>query len=131
VIQLGPLTVGRLDFGAPVTLNAPELDGYHVTVPTAGLVRTRHAGHEVVAGTSTGAIFGPGRAVQARYDAHSAELNMKISYAALEDELGALLGHPGEARSTFHRPSTSAAAPHRAGSGWCDCSASKAQTRAA
>jgi AraC-like DNA-binding protein len=94
VIQLGPLTVGRLGFGAPVTLNAPELDGYHVTVPTAGLVRTRHAGHEVVAGPSTGAIFGPGRPVQARYDAHSAELNVKISRAALEDELETLLGHP-------------------------------------
>src|SRR3954462_1822480 len=41
VIQLGPLTVGRLGFGAPVTLIAPELDGYHVTIPTAGRVRTR------------------------------------------------------------------------------------------
>jgi AraC-like DNA-binding protein len=92
VIQLGPLTVGRLAFGAPVTLIAPELDGYHVTIPTAGLVRTRHAGHDVVAGVSAGAIFGPGQPAQARYDAHSAELNVKISRTALEGELAALLG---------------------------------------
>jgi AraC-like DNA-binding protein len=92
VIQLGPLTVGRLGFGASVTLIAPELDGYHVTMPAAGLVRTRHAGRDVVVGGSTGAIFGPGRPVRARYDAHSTELNVKISRAALEHELGALLG---------------------------------------
>ena len=71
VIQLGPLTVGRLAFGAPVTLVAPELDGYHVTIATAGHVHTRHAGHEVVADPSTGAILGPGRPVRARYGARS------------------------------------------------------------
>ncbi|MFI7545855.1 AraC family transcriptional regulator [Actinoplanes sp. NPDC049599] len=94
VIQLGPLTVGRLGFGASVTLVAPELGGYHVTIPTAGFVHTRHAGHEVVAGASTGAIFGPGQPVHARYDAHSAELNVKITRTALEDELATLLGRP-------------------------------------
>jgi AraC-like DNA-binding protein len=97
VIQLGPLTVGRLGFGASVTLIAPELDGYHVTIPTAGVVRTRHAGREVVAAASTAAIFGPGRPAQARYEAGSAELNVKISRSALEDELAELLGHPVKA----------------------------------
>jgi len=94
VIRLGPLTVGQLGFGAPVTLVAAELDGYHVTIPTMGFVLTRHAGHQVVASTSTGAVFGPGRPVYARYDAHSTELNVKIEGAALEHELAALLGRP-------------------------------------
>jgi AraC-like DNA-binding protein len=57
-------------------------------------VLTRHAGHEVVAGASTGAVFGPGRPVYARYDARSTELNVKIGGSALEGELAALLGHP-------------------------------------
>jgi AraC-like DNA-binding protein len=94
VIQLGPLTIGRLGFGAPVTLVAPELDGYHVTIPTAGRVRARHAGHEVVADHDTGAIFGPGRPVHTDYDANSAELNVKITRPALESELEAMLGRP-------------------------------------
>jgi AraC-like DNA-binding protein len=94
VIQLGPVTVGQLGFGAPVTLIAPELDGYHVTIPTAGSMRARHAGHEVVADASTGAVFGPGGPVYTSYDAHSAELNVKISRPALENELAALLGRP-------------------------------------
>jgi AraC-like DNA-binding protein len=94
VIQLGPLTVGQLGFGAPVTLIAPELDAYHVTIPTAGRVYARHAGNEVVAGPSTGIVFGPGRPVYTLHDAHSAELDIKIERPALENELAALLGRP-------------------------------------
>ncbi len=94
VIQLGPLTIGRLAFGAPVTLIATELDGYHVTIPSAGSVRTRHAGNDVVAGAGVGSIFGPGRPVHAHYDGGATELNVKISRAALESELADLLGRP-------------------------------------
>lgn len=94
VIQLGPLTIGRLGFGAPVTLIAAELDGYHVTIPSAGSVRTEHAGHQVAAGAGTGAIFGPGRPVHACYARDATELNVKISRSALETELAALLGRP-------------------------------------
>src|SRR4051812_7340795 len=49
VIQLGPLTVGQLSFATLVTLDVAELDAYHVSMPTSGRMRTRHAGHEVVA----------------------------------------------------------------------------------
>ena len=94
VIRLGPLTVGQLGFGAPVTLIAAELDGYHVTIPTAGRVHARHAGHEVVAGPPLGIVFGPGRPVYTLHDAHSAELDVKIERPALENELAALLGRP-------------------------------------
>ena len=94
VIQLGPLTVGQLGFGAPVTLVATELDAYHVTIPTAGRVHARHAGHEVIAGPATGVVFGPGRPVYTLHDAHSTEVDIKIERGALEAELTALLGRP-------------------------------------
>lgn len=94
VIQLGPLTIGRLGFGAPVTLIAAELDGYHVTIPSAGSVQTRHAGHDVVVEAGVGAIFGPGRSVHVRYGRDAVELNVKISRPALENELAALIGRP-------------------------------------
>lgn len=96
VIQLGPLTVGQLSFGGPVTFLVPELDAYHVSMPTSGRMRTLHAGHEVVATPATGAVFGPIGPVYTRHDANSAELAVKIERAALEDELAALLGHPVE-----------------------------------
>ena len=96
VIQLGPLTVGQLSFASPVTLLVSELDAYHVSMPTAGRMRARHAGHEVVAGPSTGVVFGPGKPVYAHHEANSAELAVKIERDALEQELSGLLGRPIE-----------------------------------
>ncbi|MEV6596983.1 AraC family transcriptional regulator [Actinoplanes sp. NPDC051346] len=94
VIQLGPLTVGQLGFGAPVTLVASELDAYHVTIPTSGRLRTRHAGHEVTAEPGAAVLYGPGKPVYTLHSAHSAELDVKIERSALEAELASLLGRP-------------------------------------
>jgi AraC-like DNA-binding protein len=54
----------------------------------------RHAGHEVMAGPSTGIAFGPGGPVQSIHDADSAALGLKIEREALEQELAGLLGRP-------------------------------------
>ena len=94
VIQLGPLTVGQLSFAGPVSLVVAELNAYHVSMPTTGRMQARHAGHEVVAGPSTGVVFGPGNPVYTMHDANSAELAVKIERAALEQELATLLGRP-------------------------------------
>ncbi|GID25524.1 helix-turn-helix transcriptional regulator [Paractinoplanes brasiliensis] len=96
VIQLGPLTVGQLSFANPVTLLVAELDAYHVSIPTAGHLHARHAGHEVVAGPSTGVIFGPGSPVYTSREADSVELAVKVERKALEAELSGLLGRPIE-----------------------------------
>ena len=71
-----------------------EPDAYHVSMPTTGRVRARHAGREVVATPSIGAVFGPGNPVYTRHDANSAELAVKIERDALEQELAGLLGRP-------------------------------------
>jgi AraC-like DNA-binding protein len=93
VIRLGPLTVGQLHFGAPVTLVAAELDGYHVTLPTTGRVVTRQAGNETVATRWQAAVFRPSNPVYTVHDRHSAEFDVKINEKALTTELSALLGH--------------------------------------
>jgi AraC-like DNA-binding protein len=94
VIQLGPLTVGQISFSGPVSLIVAELDAYHVSMPTTGRMQARHAGHEVVAGPSTGIVFGPGNPVYTLHDANSVELAVKIERDALEQELADLLGRP-------------------------------------
>jgi AraC-like DNA-binding protein len=94
VIQLGPLTIGQLSFGVPVTLIASELAGYHVTLPMTGRVLTRQGRHEVTAGPGVAAVFRPGHSVYTLHDAHSTELAVKIERAALESELAGLLGRP-------------------------------------
>jgi AraC-like DNA-binding protein len=96
VIQLGPLTIGQLTYAVPVTLLVAELDAYHISMPTVGRLHSRHAGHEVCATPSIGAVFGPGNPVYVRHDAHSAALAVKIERTALEGELAGLLGHPIE-----------------------------------
>ncbi|MEV4641623.1 AraC family transcriptional regulator [Actinoplanes sp. NPDC049548] len=92
VIQLGPLTVGHLGFGAPVTLVATELDAYHVTIPTTGRVHARHAGQELTAKPGTAVVYGPGKPVYSLHTAGSAELDVRIERPALEAELATLLG---------------------------------------
>jgi AraC-like DNA-binding protein len=94
VIQLGPLTVGHLSIGAPVTVVTAEVDGYHVTLPTVGQLLARQAGHEVAANPDTAAVFRPGNPVYVRHDAPFIELDVKIERSALEAELEALLGRP-------------------------------------
>jgi AraC-like DNA-binding protein len=96
VIQLGPLTVGQLSFATPVTFTVTELDAYHVSMVTAGRMRARHAGHEVIATPATAAVFGPGSPVYTQHDANSIGLAIKIERTALEEELAGLLGHPVE-----------------------------------
>jgi len=96
VIQLGPLTVGELTFAGPVSLVVAELDAYHVSLPSAGRMQARHAGHDVVGTPSNGVVFGPGGPVYSMHGANSVELAVKIERDALEQELAALLGHPIE-----------------------------------
>lgn len=94
MIQVGPLTVGRLSFAGPVTLTAVDLDAYHVTMPIRGRVRARHAGHEVMAEPSIGAVFGPSGRIRTLHSARSSQLDIKIERAALDAELAGLLGRP-------------------------------------
>jgi AraC-like DNA-binding protein len=94
VIQLGPLTVGQLSFGTPVTVVTAEVDGYHVTLPTVGRLLARQAGYEVAANPDTAAVFRPGKPAYVRHDVPVTELDIKIERLALETELEALLGRP-------------------------------------
>ncbi|MEV4709360.1 AraC family transcriptional regulator [Actinoplanes sp. NPDC049316] len=94
VIQLGPLTVGHIGFGAAVSIASTDLDAYHVTIPTCGRVHVRHAGQELTADPGTAIVYGPGKPVYTLHDADSAELDVKIERPALEAELADLLGHP-------------------------------------
>ena len=92
LIQLGPLTVGEVGFAGPVSLLVSDLDGYHVTLPTAGRVLTRQAGNEVLASPEVGAVFRPGWPVLSRNEPRSSQLEIKIDAPTLENELAALLG---------------------------------------
>lgn len=94
VIRLGPLTLGRVSFGGVTTLASPELDAYHVTMPTSGHCYGRQAGREVTASSDQAAVFGPGNPVFTMQAVNTAELDVKIERSALEADLSAMLDHP-------------------------------------
>ncbi|MBB2946243.1 AraC-like DNA-binding protein/DNA-binding transcriptional ArsR family regulator [Actinoplanes lutulentus] len=96
MIQLGPLTVGHLTFEGSATLVSPQTEAYHVTLPTAGLVRARRDGREITATPATALAFRPGDRMHTRHEPHSAEIDVRIEQWALESELAGLLGHPVE-----------------------------------
>jgi len=115
VIQLGPLTVGELGLGTATTLQAGELDSYHVTLPTRGTVYTRQHHDEVVADVTTAAVFRPGQPVFSLHEPGAWELNIKIEQSAVEAALAAQLGHPVEGPLDL---ATSMAIDDGPGRGW-------------
>ncbi|GGL18307.1 helix-turn-helix transcriptional regulator [Mangrovihabitans endophyticus] len=92
VIQLGPLTVAYVQFGASVRLIAPQLGDYHVTLPLAGPITARQAGHEVTAGPGSAVLFRPDGAVLTAHQAHQSALHVGVPATELEAELSAMLG---------------------------------------
>jgi AraC-like DNA-binding protein len=115
VIQLGPLTVGHVALGTSTTVQASELDSYHVTLPTAGTVYTRQQQAEVIADPGTAVVFRPGSPVFTSHRPGSRELDIKIERSALEAELAAQLGRPVEGTVDF---ATSMTLDRGPGRGW-------------
>jgi AraC-like DNA-binding protein len=88
-VDLGPLTLGELTFGADISLDCGDLrTAYHVNIPLVGQVESEHGRNQVVATPTTGAVFSPvGRTRLTRWHAGSTQLCLKIDRAELEGEL--------------------------------------------
>ncbi len=95
VLRLGPLTIGQLSFRPTTTLSSTAMDGYHVSLPLTGEVRTRHSGAYVVARPATvAAVYRAGAPAATTRAAGTCELDVKVDEAALESELAAMLDRP-------------------------------------
>ncbi|MEV1288004.1 AraC family transcriptional regulator [Micromonospora sp. NPDC049679] len=95
ILQLGPITIGDLRFGADVAIDTGDLQAYHVDLPLAGYLETEHRGNTVTASPDRAAIYRPiGRTVLRRWSPDFRQLSIKIEKQALETELESLLGHP-------------------------------------
>jgi AraC-like DNA-binding protein len=95
VTRLGPITIGDLHVGADIRMDSGELgDWYHVNVPLAGRVQSRHRASVVTATKDRAAAFQPTGDSVLRWGAGSRQLCVKIESSALEAELERMLGHP-------------------------------------
>lgn len=94
--RLGHLTLGSVHFGVVDTrLDAGELGTYHVNIPLSGFVESRCGAREAVILPGKAAVFTPREhTVLTRWSSEATQLCVKISRAALEDELSALIARP-------------------------------------
>ncbi|WP_405973151.1 AraC family transcriptional regulator [Streptomyces sp. NBC_00988] len=96
IAALGPLTLGRLSFGAEVRIRFGELGSYHVDVPMGGHLAWRQGTHtNAVATAANAAVFQPyGDTALDRVSTDCSMLAVKIDPKALNGQLERLLGRP-------------------------------------
>jgi AraC-like DNA-binding protein len=99
----GPFTLGDIAYGADVRLEFDDLaTSYHVGVPLAGHLVSRHRGTEVTATPQRGALFLPeGKVVVTEWPAETRQLAVKIDRSALDGALERQLGRPQAASIDF------------------------------
>ncbi|MEU9393897.1 AraC family transcriptional regulator [Streptomyces sp. NPDC048324] len=96
IVTFGPLTLGRLTFGAEVRIQFGELGAYHVDIPLGGHLAWRQGTHtNAVATTGNAAVFQPhGETALDRVSTDCSMLAVKIDPKALNGQLERLLGRP-------------------------------------
>lgn len=86
-VDLGPVTVGRIGWGADVAIDCAYPDAYEVNMPLSGSLRSRHGGDTVVSTDGTGTIFPPDRTTPiTRWSAECTVVGVKFDRARLERE---------------------------------------------
>lgn len=100
--RLTDITVGIVRFGAEVSIDPGDMGGYHVDLPLSGSVATSCGEQELVANPTCAAVYSPGRHTFVKsWGADASQVSIKIDRAALEGELGRILGRPVDRRVGF------------------------------
>jgi AraC-like DNA-binding protein len=93
-VAFGPVTLGRLEYGAEVSLDFGELDYYHVSIPLSGHVEAI-SGESLVSTRGQGVVYPPvGHTTIRRWSADCIQHELKIRCGYLETELESMLGRP-------------------------------------
>ncbi|WP_433295259.1 AraC family transcriptional regulator [Pseudonocardia sp. CA-142604] len=101
--RIGPITMGDITYGRDVRLELDELgSSYHVNLPVAGRLESRHRGVEVVATRERAAVYRPdGEVILTRWAADCRQLCVKLDRVAVDRTLEGLLGRPVSGRIAF------------------------------
>ena len=92
VVLLGPVTIGKISYGADVRLAIADLEtSYHVLAPLTGTLRSRHRGTAVLADPTRAAVYRPVGDIDLEWPGDCSLLSVKVERAALERELDAAL----------------------------------------
>ncbi|POX42555.1 AraC family transcriptional regulator [Streptomyces sp. Ru73] len=98
--DLGPLTLGRIGWGADVAIDCDYPDAYEVNVPLSGHLESRSAGRTVVSGVGEGTIFPPDTRTPITCWSHDCTVvGVKFDRDLLERETGRVLAAPARPRA--------------------------------
>jgi len=99
VLQIGPVTLAELKFGAEIAVELDRMETYHMDIPLSGHAETVQGGSTIVATPERAVLYRPdaGGIVAPRISEDCRLLSAKIEPASLEAELEGLLGHPVQA----------------------------------
>src|SRR6478735_2349740 len=101
-VRLTHMTVGIVRFGADVLIDPGDVCGYHIDLPLSGSLDTSCGPQKVIATPQRAAVYTPGEhTFLSRWAADNTQVSIKIDRAALEQELGRILGRPVNGRVRF------------------------------
>ncbi|MBA8826403.1 AraC-like DNA-binding protein [Saccharopolyspora lacisalsi] len=101
-VDLGPVTVGRLGWGADVAIECDYPNAYEVNMPLSGRLESVHGSREVVSGAGQGTIFPPNTATPiTRWSRDCAVVGVKFDQGCLERERERVLASRGPGTSSL------------------------------
>lgn len=93
--DLGPVTIGRIGWGAEVAIDCDYPDAYEVNMPLAGVLESAHRAGTVVSGQGEGTVFPPNTATPiTRWSRECTVVGVKFDRFALEREMERVLAAP-------------------------------------
>lgn len=94
-MQIGPLRLARIGWGAEVSVDTSHPGGYAVNIPLSGRIESESGGATVVSGVGAATVFRPDTpAVIERWTADCEIVGVRIDRAYLHRELSKVLGRP-------------------------------------
>lgn len=94
-MQIGPLRVARIGWGAEVSVDTEHPGGYAVNIPLSGRIESVSGGRDVLSGVGKASVFRPDTpAVITRWTADCEIVGVKVERDYLHRELGRVLGRP-------------------------------------
>ncbi len=101
-VDLGPVTVGRLGWGADVAIECDYPNAYEVNAPLSGRLESVHGNRSVVSGAGQGTIFPPNTATPiTRWSGDCTVVGVKFDQGFLERERERVLASRGPGRSSL------------------------------
>ncbi|MDH6283021.1 AraC-like DNA-binding protein [Prescottella agglutinans] len=94
-MQIGPLRLARIGWGAEVSVDTEHPGAYAVNIPLSGRIESASAGRDVISGVGKASVFRPDTpAVITRWTADCEIVGVKVDRDYLHRETARVLGRP-------------------------------------